>query len=133
MLDRVDYEMKRACNVSVAENAARDPLGPRYARVPTGAETRSFCLMLAPRGFVYHSERSAGELDHYHQSCDCKVITGFSGMEVEGYNSDALYDLYSEARSRVEGRVTDSALSREKGMCSPREMVWKSASYQKLS
>lgn len=33
--------------------------GIRYARVPTGAETCSFCLMLASRGAVYLSAESA--------------------------------------------------------------------------
>lgn len=87
VLDRVDYEMKRACNVSVAENAARDPLRPRYARVPSGAETCSFCLMLASRGFVYTSREAAS---HAHAGCDCRVVPGFPGMEVEGYDPDAL-------------------------------------------
>lgn len=88
VLDRVDRDVKRAENVSVAENAARDPLKPRYARVPTGAETCSFCLMLASRGFAYRSREAAS---HAHPGCDCRVVAGFDGMEVEGYDPDALY------------------------------------------
>ena len=95
VLDRVDYEMKRACNVSVAENAARDPLRPRYARVPTGAETCSFCLMLASRGFVYTSREAAS---HAHAGCDCRVVQGYDGMEVEGYDPDALYSDYLDGK-----------------------------------
>lgn len=93
--DRVDYEIKRAANVSAAENAARDPLRPRYARVPTGAETCAFCLMLASRGFVYTSAEAAS---HAHPSCDCRVIPGFPGMEVEGYDPDALYSDYLDGK-----------------------------------
>lgn len=91
VLDRVDYEIRRAENVSVAENAARDPLRPRYARVPTGAETCPFCLMLASRGFAYTSRDAAS---HAHPNCDCRVVQGYDGMEVEGYDPDALYSDY---------------------------------------
>lgn len=71
VLQRVDYEMKRAAANSTIANGRLDPLKPKYARVPTGAETCDFCLMLASRGFVYSSEATAGavKLDHYHAGC----------------------------------------------------------------
>lgn len=102
VLDRVDYEMKRACNVSVAENAARDPLKPRYARVPTGAETCSFCLMLASRGFVYTSREAAG---HAHAGCDCRVVPGFPGTKVEGYDPDAYLELWRKSEEMKADKV----------------------------
>ncbi len=95
-LERVDYEVKRAAGNSVANNASRDPLKPRYARVPTGAETCDFCVMLASRGFVYASSKSAGALDHYHPGCDCRVVPGFPGATVEGYDPDAYFERYVE-------------------------------------
>ena len=49
----------------------------RFARVPTGAETCTFCLMLASRGAVYHTRKTAGEFRHFHRGCDCKVVPGF--------------------------------------------------------
>lgn len=105
-------QVKRTANRTMNRNCERD--GVRYARVPTGAETCGFCIMLASRGFVYASARSAGELDHYHRSCDCKVVPGFPGVtEVEGYDPDALLDLYSEARSRLGGSPSTSRISRE--------------------
>ena len=59
-------------------NAKRDRTkGVRFARVPTGHETCTFCLMLASRGAVYHSRQSAGEFRHFHRHCDCKVVPGF--------------------------------------------------------
>lgn len=91
LAERADYEIKRAAAESILHNARRDPLKPRYARVPTGAETCSFCLMLASRGFVYHSKESAGALNHWHPNCDCRIIPGFDGMKVQGYNPDELY------------------------------------------
>ena len=68
VLQRIDYEMKRSANMSVVENGRRDPKRVRYARVPTGAETCDFCLMLASRGFVYQSESTASA-GHVHANC----------------------------------------------------------------
>lgn len=106
VLQRIDYETKRAAGTSMIENGKRDPLKPRYARVPTGSETCAFCIMLASRGFVYHTEGTAGAVGHYHANCDCRIVCGWdtyasgssrrraSGVEVEGYDTDALYDQY---------------------------------------
>lgn len=90
VLDRVDYEMKRSSAHSIIANAKRDPKKPRWARVPSGGETCPFCLMLASRGFVYRSDESAGS--HYHANCDCRIVPGWDGMKVEGYDPDELYD-----------------------------------------
>ena len=108
VLQRIDYETKRAAGTSMIENGKRDPLKPRYARVPTGPETCAFCIMLASRGFVYHTEGTAGAVDHYHANCDCRIVCGWdtyasgvsrrraADVEVEGYDMDALYDQYVE-------------------------------------
>lgn len=108
VLGRVDRDIRVAENVSVAENAALDPLEPRYARIPTGPETCEWCLMLASRGFAYRSERSAvgkykarskdGAASHGHPGCDCRIVQGYPGMEVEGYDPDALYSDYLDGK-----------------------------------
>lgn len=67
-----------------------------YARIPTGAETCAFCLMLASRGFVYHSQRTAGETSKFHGDCDC-VIAPSDGEVPEGYDPDDLYEKYLNA------------------------------------
>lgn len=107
-LERLDYEVKRAAAECVDANARRDRKRPRYARVPTGSETCDFCIMLASRGPVYHSERSAGALDHFHANCDCRVVPMWDSYyvgpsrratdssPVEGYDPDALYERYVE-------------------------------------
>ena len=96
VLQRIDYEMKRSANMSVVENGRRDPKKVRYARVPTGAETCDFCLMLASRGFVYQSEGTASA-SHCHSSCDCRVTPGWDGMEVEDYDPRSIYDRWQDA------------------------------------
>lgn len=89
VLSRVDYEIKRAAGTAMMENAARDPLSPRFARVPSGGETCKFCLMLAGRGFVYHSKKTAGEFGHYHGNCDCRIVASWDKDGVEGYDPTA--------------------------------------------
>lgn len=83
-------QVARRANQTMRLNAKRD--GLRYARVPMGGETCSFCAMLASRGFDYRSAKTAGEGNHYHKNCRCKVIPGFEGMEVEGYDEDEWYN-----------------------------------------
>lgn len=101
--DLASAQVKRMANRTMTRNAARD--GVRYARVPTGAETCGWCLMLASRGFVYASEKTAGATDHYHNDCDCKIMPEFGDTEIEGYDPDALYDVYSEAYGDLDGRA----------------------------
>lgn len=97
ILERCDYEIKRAAGECSLYNARRDTRKPRFARVPSGAETCTFCLMLASRGFVYHSEATAG-LDHYHPNCNCRIAPGFDGMEIEGYDPDELYRIWKRTQ-----------------------------------
>lgn len=96
LLERVDYEIKKTAAETVYKNAERDEACTGWARVPTGRDTCTFCLMLASRGFAYKSEANAGKYDHFHANCDCRIIPGFDGMEVEGYDPDALYDQWKE-------------------------------------
>lgn len=99
VLQRIDYEMKRSAGESMFANGRRDPRKPKFARVPTGAETCDFCLMLASRGFVYTSEATAGavKLDHYHSGDDCRVVAQWDGGGVEGYDTQAIYDRWQDA------------------------------------
>lgn len=106
-LDRLDWEVKAAAGRCTQYNVQRDPFGTetRYARVPTGEETCDFCIMLASRGPVYHTEESAGAYDHWHPHCDCRIVPFWgtydagpsrrgSIMGIEGYDPDALYEQY---------------------------------------
>lgn len=95
VLQRIDYEMKLSAANSTVYNGERDPLSVRYARVPTGAETCDFCLMLASRGFVYRSQATA--LSHVHYDCSCRVVAGWDGMEVEDYDPRSIYDRWQDA------------------------------------
>ena len=118
VLQRIDYEIKRSANMSVVENGRRDPKKVRYARVPTGAETCDFCLMLASRGFVYQSEGTAAA-GHTHSSCSCRCVPGWDGMEVEDYDPRSIYDRWQDAidalaAERAEKRGTTVEEERDK-------------------
>lgn len=91
-LDRLDYEVRRAANECMAHNARRDPRKPKWARVPVGSETCSFCIMLASRGFAYQSEDTAS---HAHANCDCRVIPSWDKSPLaQGYDPDLYYDMW---------------------------------------
>lgn len=92
VISRVGYELKRSAGQTMMENDARDPLKPRFARVPSGGETCKFCLMLASRGFVYHSKKTAGEFGHYHDNCDCRIVASWDKDGVEGYDPTAYHN-----------------------------------------
>lgn len=70
----------------------------RYARVLSGMENCTFCVMLASRGFTYWSEDAAGKFDKWHRGCDCLIVPGVADTEIEGYNMGALYGLWGEMR-----------------------------------
>lgn len=97
-------ETRRRANETMIHNVQRDShVGVRYARVPMG-DSCEFCIMLASRGFVYHTKKTAGEFNHFHSDCRCKVVPGFPEIEfyvknntvvsrargpsVEGYDPD---------------------------------------------
>lgn len=88
-------DVLRSLNETIIRNVGRDrKAGVRFARVPTGAETCTFCLMLASRGAVYHTRETAGEFRHFHRRCDCKVVPGFEADRdaelVEGVRPEEL-------------------------------------------
>lgn len=95
--DLTSYYVKRSAYENMVENCWRNDV--RWARVPSGRETCSFCFMLSSRGFVYGSERKASQKKEggaYHQNCDCIATPGFEGLDpdtqVEGYQPSEMYE-----------------------------------------
>ena len=81
-------QVSRRANATMMRNVERDHV--RYARVPMGGETCTFCAMLASRGFAYKSAKAAGEGAHWHRNCRCKVVPETAGV-VDGYDPDEWY------------------------------------------
>lgn len=104
LLDRVDYEVKRASSECILRNGRRDKADVKFARVPAGTETCAFCIMLASRGFVYRSAKTAGEGDHWHAHCDCRIVPSFGADPsiVEGYDSEGLYRRYKDCADTLD-------------------------------
>lgn len=94
-------DVLRSLNETIMDNVGRDKdKGARFARIPTGFETCTFCLMLASRGAVYRTRKSAGEFKHFHRGCDCKVVPSFDpdpdAEVVEGVKPRELYERYKQ-------------------------------------
>lgn len=95
---------------TIVSSVRRDSAKPRWARVPSGRRTCAFCLVMASRGFVYHSDASAGRAKKFHGRCDCTIVPDWSDdPRVEGYDPDRLYGLYSEARAEAGKASLDGA------------------------
>ena len=104
----------RSLNETIIANVGRDrDKGARFARVPAGTETCTFCLMLASRGAVYHSRKTAGEFKHFHRNCDCKVVPSFEGDPdaelVQGVKPRELYERYKQFKEIDETEGLSSA------------------------
>lgn len=93
---RADYEARRSAGETIIWNARRDPLKPKWARVPGGHDSCKFCIMLASRGFEYKSKETASTSSktggHYHANCRCVIVPSFNSVGAEGYDPSALYD-----------------------------------------
>ena len=59
--------------------------------------------MLASRGAVYHTRKSAGEFRHFHRNCDCKVVPGFEDDPdaelVEGVRPEELREQWAQFKN----------------------------------
>lgn len=81
-----------------------------FARIPAGSETCSWCLMLASRGFAYHSADDAKPMTTSHYgTCDCEVVAD-DGRTPDGYDPDALYDQYKSVQQKGD---TDKDVARK--------------------
>ncbi|WP_461169275.1 VG15 protein [Arthrobacter sp. Z1-15] len=114
-----DKYVKQHGRETVAWNAQRE--GARYARIPTGAKTCSFCLLLASRDAVYLSEKSAGSKKYgadneFHGFCDCEILPirstddyppGYLPDEYEAMYLDAVGDNGPEVRAFLESLDPD--------------------------
>ncbi|MFP3579973.1 hypothetical protein SB659_10370 [Arthrobacter sp. SIMBA_036] len=103
LLTAADKYVKQPGRATTALNAKRE--GVAWARVPTGAKTCTWCLILASRDAVYVSERSAKtgkDGEHYHGDCDCQAVRiGSSRDYPPGYLPDDYYDMYQSARDEA--------------------------------
>lgn len=102
VVNATHYFVKRSAYENMIRNCEANEV--RYARVPSGFETCSFCFMLASRGFVYRSEERARGAHGYHDNCDCCVVPGKKGRTViEGYDPETMYRNWSMCEKAIGG------------------------------
>lgn len=108
LLTSVDKYVKQPGRDTIAANARRE--GVRWARVPTGAKTCAFCLMLASRDAIYATKRSAGDTkgtgfgDDFHGDCDCAVVRIAKASDYpEDYLPDNYLNMYNESVDAAQG------------------------------
>lgn len=102
LLVAADKYVKQPGRDTIAANARRERV--RWARVPSGPGTCSWCLVLASRDAVYFTAESAGDLhgtgvgDGFHGDCDCQVVRIAKASDYpEGYLPDDFYAKYQHA------------------------------------
>lgn len=103
---------------TVRRNVSQDRSRPRWARVPSGAITCAFCLVMASRGFAYHSEESAGHMNSYHDDCDCMIVPEWdsSPAKIDGYDPDEWYEMYLTASADINSTSLHLVLDRMRAM-----------------
>lgn len=81
-----------------------------WARILTGAESCGFCAMLASRGPVYKSKKTASEAGGvddkaYHDNCDCEVILVREDQDWVGREEyEALEQLWASSTVGTNGK-----------------------------
>lgn len=93
---------------TIVSNAER--FGQRWARVPSGPKTCSFCLMLASRSmeWLYTSAESAKfgkDGDTYHGDCNCEavVVNTIGDYPAGSIDPEGAYQMYREAWNAAGG------------------------------
>lgn len=102
---------------TIARNVELDPLHPRFAVVPTGAQPCAWCVVMASRGWVYHSKATADKHSEFHDDCHCQVVPSWDSAKahIQGYDPDRDYELYLAARNEAgPGEPLSKTVSRMK-------------------
>lgn len=118
-LDRLTQNAQRFIlepgRVTITTSTEKDPAKPKYARIPHGDNPCAFCLMLAERGAVYHSAKTAGDGNDYHNDCNCVPEPVWEGQE-PSYDAQDASDMYAKARAEVGTGNTKAILAKMREM-----------------
>ena len=106
---------------AVVDTAERHGKKIGWARVLSGAENCSRCVMLASRGPAYKSEKSATIAGKgvragktFHDHCDCRAVLVREGEDWDGREAYELAeDLWTEATRGYSGHAAELALRRQ--------------------
>jgi hypothetical protein len=102
--------------VKEAADASGEEVG--WARMLTGAYSCAFCAMLASRGPIYRSDKTAlyrggADASTYHDGCDCVAVLVRAGIPWEGQTSqEMLNDLWQETTVQASGKKARNTFRR---------------------
>lgn len=95
--------ISRSVRLTNQNNRDADPTHPGWARVPTGSNPCSFCVMLASRGFEYTSEESADFGSSFHNGkCRCVPVCSWGRDKIFGYDQSRYKAMYDHAVQALE-------------------------------
>lgn len=97
LANAIGYQINSAAGRASRNCGKQDKRRPKFARVPTGAETCAWCISTAGLGFHYVSEETAS---HTHSGCDCRIVPSWGGSGVEGYDPNSYADYWRAANDR---------------------------------
>lgn len=91
---------------TIYANGSADPARPAYALVPH-AGACGWCQMIGSQGWF--TERKTAAENTRHANCKCAVVADFDtkNPSLDGYDPDALADVYARARKSVEADARD--------------------------
>lgn len=102
---------------TITHSAERNGAG--WARVPQGAKTCAFCLMLASRDadLLYRSRRAAEKRSSdgkdFHDDCNCEAVQINSWDDYpEGYDPATYYEIYNSAANAADSRFDSEAITK---------------------
>lgn len=99
------HQAGREAIIATANNAS-DEIG--WARVTTTAHPCVFCSMLASRGPVYHSDKTADFRAHDH--CSCTAVLVYYGKPWDGHaDYRRLSDLWASSTAHKSGKAAVKA------------------------
>lgn len=79
----------------------------RWARIPTGAYTCAFCLVLASRGPVYYTSTSAKLNGFDHDDCDCVCVPVYDDDNYPFHEViSAVQDIYADYKDEFQIRYS---------------------------
>lgn len=95
---------------TVVDSVEQDPAKPTFAR-HASANACAFCRLVASRGAVYRSARSAGDGHKYHDHCHCVVVPVWDGRYEQPPYVGGWESAYKAALKAVGGSDTKAILA----------------------
>lgn len=112
----IDKHVRSAAHDGIIQASDNDSNALGFARALSGAENCAFCLMLASRGPVYKTAKSAtlrADGETFHPRCDCIAVPVYDSANWPGRDEYlAAQKLWKSATAGYSGKDALNALRR---------------------